>query len=112
MRCSPRRCSRGASSLRPRSRLRIVGRRLFEALFTGRVFGAYRASLGTAPRRRKRLGVVLRIVGPGLAALPWEALFDPETEDYLCRSEPLIRHVDAPYTAEPLEVAPRCGSSA
>ena len=86
--------------------LRIVGQQLFEALFTGHVYGAYRASLGAAQQQQKRLGVVLRIVEPELAALPWEALFDPETEEYLCRSEPLIRHVDAPYTAEPLEVSP------
>ena len=86
--------------------LRMVGQQLFEALFTGHVYGAYRASLGAAQQQQKRLGVVLRIVEPELAALPWEALFDPETEEYLCRSEPLIRHVDAPYTAEPLEVRP------
>jgi hypothetical protein len=86
--------------------LRMVGQQLFEALFTGHVYGAYRASLGAAQQQQKRLGVVLRIVEPELAALPWEALFDPEIEEYLCRSEPLIRHVDAPYTAEPLEVCP------
>jgi hypothetical protein len=32
-------------------------------------------------------------------------LFDPETETYLCRHEPLVRrHVPAPYTPDPLEV--------
>lgn len=81
--------------------LRLVGQQLFEALFTGHVHGAYRASLGAAQQQQKHLGVVLRIVEPELAALPWEALFDPETGEYLCRSEPLIRHVDVPYTAAP-----------
>ena len=50
--------------------------------------------------------MVLRLIAPELAALPWETLFDPETETYLCRQEPLVRHVHAPYTADPLEVRP------
>ena len=84
--------------------LREVGRRLFEALFTGPVYGTYRASLGAAQQRGKRLRVVLRLTAPELAALPWETLFDPETGTYLCRQEPLVRHVAAPYTPDPLEV--------
>ena len=86
--------------------VRQVGRQLFEALFTGPVYGMYRASMGVAQQRGKRLRVVLRLTAPELAALPWEMLFDPETETYLCRQEPLVRHVHAPYTAEPLEVRP------
>jgi tetratricopeptide (TPR) repeat protein len=75
-------------------------------VFTGPVYGTYRASLGAAQQRGRRLRVVLRLTAPELAALPWEMLFDPETETYLCRKEPLVRHVHAPYTAEPLEVQP------
>jgi hypothetical protein len=33
-------------------------------------------------------------------------LFDSETEAYVCRKEPLVRHVAAPYTPDPLEVVP------
>ena len=86
--------------------VREVGRQLFQALFTGPVYGTYRASLGVAQERGRRLRVVLRLTAPELAALPWEMLFDPETETYLCRQEPLVRHVHAPYTAEPLPVHP------
>jgi len=86
--------------------VREVGRQLFQALFTGPVYGTYRASLGVAQQRGKRLRLVLRLTAPELAALPWEMLFDPETETYLCRQEPLVRHVHAPYTADPLEVRP------
>ena len=86
--------------------VREVGRQLFHALFTGPVYGTYRASLGVAQQRGKRLRLVLRLTAPELAALPWEMLFDPETETYLCRQEPLVRHVHAPYTADPLEVRP------
>jgi tetratricopeptide (TPR) repeat protein len=84
--------------------VRDIGRQLFEALFTGPIYGMYRASLGVAQQRGTRLRVVLRLAAPELAALPWEMLFDPETETYLCRHEPLVRHVPAPYTPDPLEV--------
>jgi Probable lipoprotein LpqN/CHAT domain len=86
--------------------LRQVGQQLFEALFSGHVLGTYRASLGAARQRGEPLRVVLRLTAPHLAALPWEALFDTEIEKFICRREPLVRHVPAPYTREPLEVTP------
>lgn len=86
--------------------VRDVGQQLFQAVFAGPVYGTYRASLGVAQQRGKRLRVVLRLTAPELAALPWETLFDPERETYLCRQEPLVRHVPSPYTADPLEVRP------
>lgn len=84
--------------------VRRVGLQLFDALFTGPVGGMYRASLGAVQQRGQRLRVVLRLTAAELAALPREMLFDPETETYLCRREPLVRHVAAPYTEDPLNV--------
>ena len=86
--------------------VRDVGRQLLHALFTGPVYGMYRASMAMAQQRGTRLRVVLRLTAPKLAALPWETLFDPETGTYLCRQEPLVRHVPAPYTPDPLPVRP------
>ncbi|GHF52803.1 hypothetical protein GCM10010218_37820 [Streptomyces mashuensis] len=86
--------------------VRQVGENLFTALFAGPVYGAYRASLGVAQARQERLRIALRLEAPELALLPWEALFDPETDTYLCRHEPLVRHVPAPYTPEPRQVRP------
>ncbi|MEU7135080.1 CHAT domain-containing protein [Streptomyces sp. NPDC046261] len=83
-----------------------VGRQLFTALFTGPVYGTYRASLGVAQERQERLRIVLRLGSPELALLPWEALYDPEAGAYLCRHEPLVRHVPALYTPEPPQVEP------
>ncbi|MFD0449508.1 CHAT domain-containing protein [Rhodococcus aetherivorans] len=94
----------GRGLSRSEDQLRRVGLELFTALFSGEVAGAYRASLGVAQQRGERLRVVLRLTVPQLAALPWEALFDPETGHYICRREPLVRHVPAPYTPDPLEV--------
>ncbi len=83
-----------------------VGQQLFEAVFSGAVESAYRASLGAVQREGKRLRVALHLTAPELAALPWETMYDHQADAYLCRTEPLIRHVDAPYTPQPLEVQP------
>jgi tetratricopeptide (TPR) repeat protein len=87
--------------------VREVGQDLFQALFTREVYGTYRASLGAAQHAGQQLRVVLRLAAPELATMPWETLFDPETETYLCQTEPLLRHVPAPdYNQNPLDVAP------
>ncbi|TYL53371.1 CHAT domain-containing protein [Agromyces mariniharenae] len=84
--------------------LQAVGRRLFEAVFIGDVYAAYRTSVAVASERGTGVRIALRLTAPGLAALPWEALFDPSTETYLCRKEPLVRHVPAPPTAAALAI--------
>ncbi|MGO4147122.1 CHAT domain-containing protein [Paenarthrobacter sp. YAF11_1] len=87
--------------------VREVGQQLFQALFTREVYGTYRASLGAAQHAGQQLRVVLRLSAPELATMPWETLFDPETETYLCQTEPLLRHIPAPdYNLNPLDVAP------
>ena len=83
-----------------------VGVRLFESTFTGGIRTAYRASAAVAAERDTGVRIVLRLDAPGLAALPWESLFDPETQTYLCRKEPLVRHVSAPYSPAALAISP------
>jgi CHAT domain len=84
-------------------RLRDVGQQLFEALFCGPVQATYRASARAADERGERLRVVLRLVAPGLAGIPWEAMYDAEKDEYICLNDPLIRHI-ASSSAEPLEI--------
>ena len=83
-----------------------VGRLLFDALFQGEVHTAYRTSVAVASDRGAAVQLVLRLTAPGLAALPWEALFDSETGAYLCRKEPLVRRVPAGHTPAALEIEP------
>ena len=83
-----------------------VGRQLFDAVFRDDVNTAYRTSLAVASDRGSGVQIVLRLTAPGLAALPWEALFDSETGTYLCRKEPLVRYVPAPYSPPALAVTP------
>ena len=83
-----------------------VGRRLFDAVFQGDVHTAYRTSVAVASERGKGIQLVLRLTAPGLVALPWETLFDPETGTYLCRKEPLVRRVPARHAPAALAIEP------
>jgi tetratricopeptide (TPR) repeat protein len=86
--------------------VREVGRRLFEAVFAERIYGRYTASLQEAARQGQPLRVVLRLRAPELAGLPWEAMFDPEADEYLCQREPVVRYVETAQPATPLPVNP------
>ena len=86
--------------------VREVGQQLFEALFAERVYGRYTASVQEAVRRGEPLRVVLRLRAPELAGLPWEAMFDPEANEYLCQREPIVRYVETAQPANPLPVKP------
>jgi len=84
--------------------VRDVGRNLFEALFTSRVYGRYTASLQQAGSRGEPLRVVLRLRDPELAGVPWETLFDARRGEYLCQRAPLVRYVEAAQPSVPLSV--------
>ena len=73
---------------------RELGRKLFSALFTGEVKAAYDAALVRASDR-DGLRVRLCIDDPKLMTIPWEFLFDPAQEEYLClrRDVALIRYL-------------------
>ncbi len=86
--------------------VQAVGIRLFDATFTGDIRTAYRTSAAVAAERGTGVQIALRLDAPGLAALPWEALFDSETQAYLCLKEPLVRHVPAPFSPPALTVTP------
>jgi len=85
--------------------LQDVGRRLFESAFTGSIATAYRTSKAVSSERGTSVQIALRLTAPGLAALPWEALYDAETQTYLCLKEPLVRNVPAPHSPTALAVA-------
>ena len=68
--------------------VREVGEALFAAVFAERIYGRYTASVQEAARCGEPLRVVLRLRAPELAALPWETLFDPEADEYLCQRDP------------------------
>jgi roadblock/LC7 domain-containing protein len=75
-------------------KLRLVGKDLFTALLgIGEVAGRYRATAALAEAADEGVRVVIRIGDPSLAGLPWEAMYDPSLETYVCRHEQLVRRV-------------------
>jgi len=86
--------------------IQSVGTSLFAALFSESVESAYRASVAVAAERGQSLQIALRLNAPGLAAIPWETLFDPVAGTYLSRKEPLVRWVPGPFDPAPAAFEP------
>jgi len=86
--------------------VQAVGAGLFGAVFSGPVESAYRASAAVAAERGRSLQLALRLNAPGLAAIPWETLFDPASGAYLSRKEPIVRWVPGPHDPEPTGLDP------
>lgn len=85
------------------------GQRLFEALFTGDIRSCFDVSQREAARQDDRgLRVKLHIQTPGLAALPWEFLYDARQGEYVClsRQTPIVRYLELPQVVQPLQVKP------
>jgi hypothetical protein len=90
---------------RSEASVRGVGQRLFEALFADhQVAAVYRASHAVASDRGESLRIVLRLSATELAALPWESMFDPSTDSYVSRREPLVRYIPVAFSPPPLKV--------
>jgi hypothetical protein len=86
-------------------RLRGAGRALFTALLgSGQVASRYQASAAVAAARGQLLRVIARIEDPMLAGLPWEAMYDDTTGEYVCRSGQLVRYVQVAAPTPPLAV--------
>ncbi len=71
--------------------VRNLGSLLFRALFTDDVHSLLMTSRQQAAMSGEQLRIVLRMAPAELACLPWEFLFDPGEDDYMCLSTPLIR---------------------
>jgi DivIVA domain-containing protein len=88
--------------------VRTVGQELFNAVFApAPIAMLYAASRALANAAEEDLRIVLRTESssPELAALPWETMYDSEAAVYVCRREPLVRHVPVATTPTPLPVA-------
>lgn len=85
------------------------GKCLFEAVFDEEVRDAFYRSLDEAERQDAGLRLRLRLTSaPDLADLPWEYLYNPSDDHFLCLSErtSLIRYLDLPMPIRPLAVKP------
>jgi hypothetical protein len=86
------------------------GRRLFEALFQGSVLESFRENL-LEIRGDPEIGLRIRLrlsEAPELATVPWEFLYDRRLNRFLALDDetPIVRYLDLPFPAGPLEVRP------
>jgi hypothetical protein len=88
--------------------VREFGKALFTALLPAEIRGRYVVSREKATSQGKGLRLKLRIRPAELAALPWEFLYDPDEEDFIClsRSTPIVRYLEMPQSTEAIKVAP------
>jgi hypothetical protein len=90
--------------------MRAFGTALFEALLTGDVRSRYDVSRSQAQAQNKNLGlrIKLRILAPEMLGVPWEFLYDPREQEFVClsRNTPLVRYTEAPQSIRPLIVQP------
>lgn len=102
--------TRSSASRREVDEIKAFGGRLFDGLFTGDVLAAYQRSLTELRREREAgLRVRLRLAGvPELAQIPWEYLYDAPNRRFLALEDetPVVRYLDLPLPAGPLEVEP------
>lgn len=84
------------------------GKKLFDALLTGKIQSCYDVSLHDAAKQGKGLRMKLRIEPPELVALPWEFLYDSQQLEYLSLSSstPVVRYPELVQSIRPLSVDP------
>jgi hypothetical protein len=79
--------------------LKKFGILLFNSIFAGKINGLFRASLASA--RMENCGLRLRLVieNEEISLLPWEYIYDPSNEYYLCISPEIVvsRYINAQY---------------
>ena len=84
------------------------GQSLFEAVLVGKVGTCYYRSMDQAQQQGKGLRLKLHVKPPNLTVLPWEFLYDPDRDEYLCfsRDTPIVRYTDLRQSISRLIVAP------
>jgi hypothetical protein len=89
-------------------RVQAFGTALFDSLFAGDVRSAFDFSRREAIRLERPLRVRLCFDVAGLAALPWEFMYDPREGDFLClcSATPMVRYLEIAQPLKPLTVSP------
>ncbi|MBT0963686.1 CHAT domain-containing protein [Denitromonas iodatirespirans] len=89
---------------------RQIGQALYAALFDSPLGACLDASLrGIDPQRGDGVRIVINTTdAPELARLPWEFLYSPRHDDFLCsdRMKPVVRWLDVDAAAPTLTVTP------
>lgn len=86
----------------------VLGKMLYQGLFTGEVGVIFQQSLGAVQRQNGTgLRIRLMINAPELAALPWEAMYLPNERCFIGTSikTPLVRYQELPQAVTNLTVS-------
>ncbi|MGR3869559.1 CHAT domain-containing protein [Streptomyces graminifolii] len=86
--------------------VRELGRRLHEFLLGGKGRPLLAAARHRAAHDDRPLRIVLRVRPAELARLPWEFLYDPDEDSYVCQTTPLVRRPEVSVPERPLTVRP------
>jgi hypothetical protein len=98
----------GRQALSPQSKeIRDFGQKLFEALLPGDLQGLFRTTRALAREAGTGVRIRLNIEPAGLAAIPWEFLYDSRSGEYICLSAqtPIVRHLSLAQPIPQMEVA-------
>jgi tetratricopeptide (TPR) repeat protein len=84
------------------------GQALFKSIFADSLGRRFYAAREKSVRESGGLRIRLHIECPKLAALPWEYLFDPDQNEFVCLSTqtPIVRYPDIPQPIMPIHVSP------
>jgi CHAT domain-containing protein len=87
--------------------LKALGSKLYKALFPDKINAQFHATIASA--RSDKCSVRLRLVfeSPELAALPWEFLYDEDTNIFLANNTDTVlsRYIDIPLQKRDIKVA-------
>jgi len=89
--------------------IKTFGAKLYGALFQGALEVNLLRSQSEAAAKQAGLRIRLRLSdAPELGGLPWEFLYDPTRNRFLCLSDrtPLVRYLEVPDPPRPLTVSP------
>lgn len=91
----------------PADSARVLGKRLFDAVFADEIKVAYGSSAQIAASQGAGLRIRLRLNDvPELADVPWELLHDGQDFVALSNQRALVRYLELPQAIKPLPVTP------
>lgn len=87
--------------------LKSLGNQLYQALFPKEIHGRFQATIASAQANNSNVRLRLVFESPEIAALPWEFLYDEETNTFLGNNTQTVlsRYIDVPLQQRELKAA-------
>ena len=87
--------------------LKALGRQLYQALFPDKINARFQATIASAQGNQESVRLRLIFQSPELAALPWEFLYDEDTNIFLANNTETVlsRYIDVPLQKRDIKAA-------